>query len=351
MKIAEYDIEDSQSVFFIAEAGVNHDGDVDRAKELVEVAAAAGADAVKFQTFVADRLVTERAPRAEYQKRTTDVGSQYELLKRYELDPETHRTLQTVCRDRGILFLSTPFDPESADLLYDLDVPAIKLGSGELTNLPLLAHVASFGKPMVVSTGMGTMAEVEDAYAAIRSVDEDTDVTFLHCTSSYPTDLSEVNLRAMETMREELSVPVGYSDHTTAVETPAFATAAGAAIVEKHFTMDSSLPGPDHEASLEPDELERAVTLARRAAIARGSETKEPTHSERENIRSIRKSLHATAPIAPGDEFGERNVGIKRPATGLPPTELEAVLGKRAAVALEPGDPITSIDVLKQGAL
>jgi len=329
------------TTYFIAEAGVNHDGDMDQAERLVDAAVDAGADAVKFQTFVADRLATRDAPKAPYQEETTGEQSQYEMLRELELTRADHERLQSYCREHDIEFLSTPFDAESATLLDDLDVPRVKLGSGELDNHPLLEHVAGFGRPMVVSTGMGTVAEVRDALDAIRSVDEDLAVTFLHCTTAYPASLDEVNLRAMRTMAEELPTPVGYSDHTTRVEVPAFAVAAGATVVEKHFTLDRTLPGPDHRASLEPDELATAVSLVRDAETVLGSAEKAPTRTERENRAVIRKSLHATTDVAPGERFSAENVSVTRPADGLPPTAYERVLGTTARVAVEAGTAVT----------
>ncbi|MEF8842605.1 MAG: N-acetylneuraminate synthase [Haloarculaceae archaeon] len=317
--------------YFIAEAGVNHDGDLDRAEELVDAAAETGADAVKFQTFSADRLVTPDAAKADYQTETTGEGTQYEMLKRYELGREAHERLLDRCAERGITFLSTPFDPESADMLAELGLPAIKIGSGELDNHPLLEHVAGLALPMIVSTGMGTMAEVHDARAAIRDVDPDAEVVFLHCTSAYPCSLEDVNLRAMERMADELEEPVGYSDHTTLPETPGFAVAAGACVVEKHFTLDSTLPGPDHEASLEPDELARAVELVRAAARARGSPEKRPTDVELENRTAARKSLHAAVDIAAGTTIERSDVDIVRPGDGLSPRHLDRVVGSVAA--------------------
>lgn len=334
-------VSDPTSVYFVAEAGVNHNGDVELAEDLVDVAAESGADAVKFQTFRADRLVTRTAPQAGYQRETAEADSQFEMLQRYELDRAAHEHLQAYCTERNLSFLSTPFDRESADLLDALDVPLVKLGSGELDNHPLLGHVAALGRPMIVSTGMGTMDEVHEALEVIRSVDPDADVAFLHCVSAYPTAVDDVNLRAMETMAAELPVPVGYSDHTQSVELPGFAVAAGANIVEKHFTLDNTLPGPDHRMSLEPDELARAVSLARTAATARGEATKRPTDPEPANRRHIRKGLHAAAPIAAGDEFTADNVAILRPAEGLAPPAYDDLLGQRAATDLEPGDPIT----------
>lgn len=328
-------------VYLIAEAGVNHDGDLARAKSLIDVAADSGVDAVKFQTFAADRLVADAAPTATYQDATTDADSQSELLARYELSRDAHVELRDKCHDRDLEFLSTPFDPASADFLDDLDVPAIKLGSGELTNHPLIAHVAAFDRPIILSTGMGTMAETREALAAIRAVDQNADVALLHCTSAYPTAVDDVNLRAMQRMAETFDVPIGYSDHTMSAEMPGFATAAGAAIVEKHVTLDRSASGPDHHMSLEPDELGRAVTLAREAARARGRPEKRPTASEQENVFPIRKSLHAARSVEAGRELTRADVAIKRPESGIEPSNLEAVLGRRTATALDPDDPIT----------
>ena len=327
--------------YFIAEAGVNHDGDVGQAERLVDVAADAGADAVKFQTFVADRLATRDAPKAPYQEETTGEQSQYEMLRSLELSPGAHERLQSYCRERDVEFLSTPFGVESATLLDGLDVSLIKLGSGELDNHPLLRHVAGFGRPMVVSTGMGTMAEVRDALDVVRSANPDVPVTFLHCTTAYPAALDEVNLRAMRTLADELPVPVGYSDHTTRVEVPAFAVAAGATVVEKHFTLDRTLPGPDHRASLEPDELAAAVSLVRDAETVLGSPEKAPAETERENLPVVRKSLHAATDVAPGERFTADNVSVTRPADGLSPTVYDSVLGSTARVALDAGAAIT----------
>jgi N-acetylneuraminate synthase/N,N'-diacetyllegionaminate synthase len=328
-------------VYVIAEAGVNHDGDVEQAHTLVDAAADAGADAVKFQTFAADRLVAPNAPKAAYQEETDDADSQYEMLRRLELPTSAHRRLIAHCEERGIQFLSTPFDARSADLLDELDRPAIKIGSGELDNLPLLRHVAGFGRPMLVSTGMGTLTEVETALDVIRDAGAPP-VALFHCTSAYPAPLAEANLRAIRTMDEAFDVPVGYSDHTTAVETPAFAAAAGARLVEKHFTLDRTLPGPDHAASLEPDELDRAVSLVRDATTALGSGEKAPTATELSNRDVIRKSLHVTTAVREGERFTESNVSVVRPADGLPPADLDRVLGERAATDLDAGDPVTA---------
>jgi len=339
------------SVYVIAEAGVNHDGDVAVAKALIEVAADAGADAVKFQTFDSDRLVTAEAEKADYAKETTDAEeSQREMLRRYELTRDDHRRLQSYAADCGVTFLSTPFDGESATFLDELDVPAIKLGSGELTNKPLIEHVTRFGRPMIVSTGMATMGEVRTAHDWIRAVDPDADVAFLHCTSAYPAEMTDVNLRAMQSMRAELPTPVGYSDHTTSTYTPGLAVAAGAAIVEKHFTLDSTREGPDHEASLEPEQLATAVDVIRDASNALGRHEKTPTAEEEANKLDIRKSIHATTRISAGESFTEENTAILRPANGRAPAQWEATLGQVAATDLAAGDPVTDTCVANGGS-
>lgn len=342
MEINGARVGENTSPYFIAEAGVNHDGDLDQAEQLVDVAADAGADAVKFQTFSAERLVTQNAEVADYQKETTNEENQYEMLQQYELDRAAHERLMSYCAEKDITFLSTPFDCESAKMLADLGLPAIKVGSGELDNHPLLEHIANLDLPMIVSTGMGTMEEVHAAHKVIRAVNSDIDLVFLHCTSSYPAEVENVHLRAMETMEQELPVPVGYSDHTTLPETPALAVAAGACVVEKHFTIDSTLSGPDHEASLEPDELTRAVKLVRTAATALGSTQKEPTATELENVKSSRKSLHAAVDIPAETEIRAEHVNVLRPATGLSPRQYDAVVGARATTDIADGEPITA---------
>jgi N-acetylneuraminate synthase/N,N'-diacetyllegionaminate synthase len=335
----------SDSVYFIAEAGVNHNGDIEMAKSLVDAATEADADAVKFQTFSADRLVTRDVEKSDYQVETSGEETQYEMLKRYEMNREAHERLQSYCDDNGITFLSTPFDIESADMLADLGVPAFKLGSSELDNYPLLEHVAEFGKPMIVSTGMGTMDEVLSARDVIRSVDASPDLVFLHCTSAYPCDIEDVNLRAMESMDKELTEPVGYSDHTTRPDVPAFAVAAGACIVEKHFTMDRTLPGPDHDASLEPDELANAVELTQVAARARGSPVKAPTDTEAKNKPVTRKSLHATVDLSAGTRIDAGHLDILRPTDGLSPRHFDVLIGAETTRELSAGEPITASDV------
>ncbi len=329
------------AVYFIAEAGVNHNGELTLARELIEVAVECGADAVKFQTFDTDRFVARDTPAADYQTGTEDVDSQYELLQRYELSRSEFESLQEYCEKQGITFLSTPFDTRSADILHEMGVSAIKLGSGDLTNHPLMRHVALFGRPLIVSTGMATMAEVADAVDVIRDTNPDVSLALLHCTSTYPTALERVNLRAMKKMADSFDIPIGYSDHTTNVETPAYATAAGALIVEKHFTIDRSLPGPDHHASLEPSELARAVTLAREAAVALGSDVKQPTPEEEKMKLVSRKSLRAARDLAANSTLTEEDIAIKRPADGTPPADLQSVIGRVLTAPVTRDDPIT----------
>lgn len=329
----------SDGVYFIAEAGVNHNGDLALARDLIDVAAESGADAIKFQTFSADRLVTRDAEQASYQD--TDDASQYEMLKRYELSRSDHEALQQYCREQGITFLSTPFDEESLELLDDLGVPAIKLGSGELTNLPLLRAGAKLGRPLIVSTGMATMDEVKAAYECLTGVDSSLELALLHCVSAYPTAIEDLNLRAMQSMQEAFPTPIGLSDHTTSVEIPAIAVGAGATIIEKHFTVDRSLPGPDHEASLEPGELDRCISLVRSGTAALGSAEKRPVEAELDNRSVARKSLHAARTLEPGTRISEDEIAIVRPADGLSPDQLSAVTGRAVSRRIDAGEPLT----------
>ena len=345
MKIGKIDVGPSNPPFFIAEAGVNHNGNLDTAKELIDVAAKAGADAVKFQTFSADRLVTPDASKSEYQTKKTGEGSQYEMLKRYELDRESHENLFEYSEKRDLMFLSTPFDRESADMLNRLGVNAIKLGSGELNNFPLIKHVAKFGIPLIVSTGMGTLEEVIEANEAIQSVNSNNEIVFLHCTSAYPCSIDDVHLRAMQTIQEELGSLVGYSDHTILPETPALAVAAGACVLEKHFTLDSTMPGPDHESSLEPNELEQTIELVEVAYRLLGTSEKEPTSVELKNLETTRKSLHAAVDIQKGTRIEAEHVDIIRPSEGLPPSQYDNVLGSITKRPLRRGEPIIASDI------
>jgi N-acetylneuraminate synthase len=327
--------------FVIAEAGVNHNGSLDLARQLVDAAHAAGADAVKFQTFKAERLVTAAAPKADYQQARTGVAeSQLDMLRRLELSEADHRALLAHCQARGIQFISTPFDEASADLLAALDVPLFKIPSGEITNLPYLAHLARLGRPMVVSTGMSCLAEVE---AAVRTIEANghPPLALLHCVSNYPAAPRDVNLRAMTTLAVAFGVPVGYSDHTPGNEVTLAAVALGACVIEKHLTLDRTLPGPDHAASLEPDEFATAVRGIRTVEAALGNGRKEPAASEANTAAIARKSIVAARDISAGETLDARALTIMRPGTGLPAAMLSQVMGRRTRRPLAAGSLIT----------
>jgi len=346
-------------VYIIAEAGVNHNGDIERALALVDAAAAAGADAVKFQTFNPAALVTGSARQADYQIRNEgDSGSQLAMLQRLVLKPGDHRVLMDRCAARGIDFLSSPFDPASADfLIHELRLPCIKLGSGELTNGPLLLQVARSGRELILSTGMATLDEIREALgvvafgylqqgeppgrtallAALAHPEApellQRRVTLLHCTTEYPCPLDQVNLRAMDTLAETFGLPVGYSDHTLGIQVSVAAAARGATILEKHFTLDRSLPGPDHVASLKPDELAALVTAVREVSQALGSPEKIPAAVELKNAQVARKSLVAARDIAAGEPFSAANLTVKRPGHGRSPLDYWDLLGQPATRA------------------
>jgi N,N'-diacetyllegionaminate synthase len=337
VEIAGRKIGVNRPCFIIAEAGVNHNGDVRRAMELIDAASQAGADAVKFQTFAADRLATRDAPKAEYQKQTTDaVESQYEMLRRLELSPSAHRELMDHCRKQGILFLSTPFDEQSADLLEELGIAAYKVSSGEITNLTFLAHLARKNRPLIISTGMAYLSEVESAVLAVQDAGNH-EFVLLHCVSSYPANPADANLRAMQSMRSTFNVPVGYSDHTSGIEVALAAVALGACVIEKHVTLDRTLPGPDHQASLEPNEFARMVKGIRIIEAALGSGRKEPAFSEANTAAVARKSLVAARDIAAGTELTEEMIAIMRPGTGLPPAMRQQLLGRVARTDIPAG--------------
>lgn len=321
----------------IAEAGVNHNGEMDLARRLVDAAAAAGADWVKFQTFVANRLVTASAKKADYQEKSTSAGeSQRTMLHRLELTREMHVELIAHCASRGIGFFSTGFDIESVDMLIELGLQAFKIPSGELTNLPYLRYVGRFNMPTILSTGMATMEEIGSAIHVLEQAGTTRDrITVLHCTSEYPTPMNEVNLRAMNTIRDTFGVATGYSDHTRGIEVAIAAVALGATVIEKHFTIDRTLPGPDHAASLEPDELKAMVDGIRNMEIALGDGMKRVTDSEARNRPIVRKSIVAALPIAAGEVFTESNLSTKRPGTGLSPMRWDEVIGKTAQRAFK----------------
>ncbi len=316
----------------IAEAGVNHNGDLEMARRLVEVAAQAGADFVKFQTFKANRLVTQQASKADYQlKVTTKNESQYEMIQRLELTTAMHVELIAHCRRQGIGFLSTGFDIESLDLLAALDIQLFKIPSGEITNLPYLQHVGRMGKPIILSTGMSNMAEVR---AAVDVLDQAgtlrQQITILHCNTEYPTPMRDVNLRAMLSIRDALGVQVGYSDHTAGIEVSIAAVALGASVIEKHFTLDRNLPGPDHQASLEPGDLKAMVIAIRNIEVALGDGVKRPSPSEAKNMPTARKSIVAACFISEREPFTLTNLTFKRPGNGISPMRLNEVLGQVA---------------------
>ncbi len=317
-------------IFIIAEAGVNHNGNIETAKKLVDAAALAGADAVKFQTFKAENLVCRNAKKAAYQMETTDIGeSQFDMLKKLELTSEMHIQLMEYCAQKGIMFLSTPFDIDSLHYLVSLGIDIIKLSSGEITNYPLLRAAGRTRKKIIISTGMSTLDEVREAVQVLKSSGSD-DVTVLHCNTEYPTPYADVNLRAVMTLMEELGVPTGYSDHTQGIEIPIAAAAMGASVIEKHFTLDKNMEGPDHKASLEYDELQRMVSSIRIIESALGDGKKEPSESEKGNICIVRKSIVAKCDIEPGELFTEDNLVTKRPGTGISPMQWDQVLGQKA---------------------
>jgi N,N'-diacetyllegionaminate synthase len=322
----------NKSTLIIAEAGVNHNGDMSLAMQLIDAAAEAGADVVKFQTFSAIRQVTAHARKADYQIKVTDSSeTQQEMLSRLELTEAMHHQLIAHCKKRNIEFLSTGFDIESVDLLMRLGQQYFKIPSGEITNLPYLRHVGSIGKPVILSTGMATIGEVEDALnvlidaGTIRSL-----ITILHCNTEYPTSFEDVNLMAMNTMRSAFGVSVGYSDHTLGIEVPIAAVVLGAEVVEKHLTLSRELPGPDHRASLEPFEFKAMVGAIRNIESAMGDGIKQPSPSELKNKSIVRKSLVAKKPIMAGEVFSKENVTVKRPGTGISPMRWDDVMGQLA---------------------
>lgn len=317
-------------VLIIAEAGVNHNGDIAIARRLVDAAAEAGADIVKFQTFRAERLVQKNTKKAVYQMQTTDAGeSQFEMLKRLELTEDMHHVLIDYCRQKDIIFLSTPFDIESLHFLDALGISMFKLPSGEITNYPYLREAGKTGKKIILSTGMSTMDEVGQAVHILQEYGAG-DITVLHCNTEYPTPMCDVNLRAMAAIRKHLGVEVGYSDHTVGIEIPIAAAALGATVIEKHFTLDRTMEGPDHKASIEPDELAAMVRAIRHIEAAMGDGQKRISASEEKNRKLVRKSIVAAADIKKGELFTEENLTTMRPGTGISPMMWNEVIGKRA---------------------
>lgn len=331
------------SVLIIAEAGVNHNGSMQIAKQLVDAAVDAGVDIIKFQTFKAEKLVSKAAKQAEYQKKNIGNGndSQYEMLKKLELSKENHIELIAYCKEKGIRFWSTAFDFESMDYLYSLELGLWKIPSGEITNYPYLRKIASYGEDIIMSTGMCEEQDIRSAIDVLTKFGiKKEQITLLHCNTQYPTPYQDVNLNAMTTIKETFGVKIGYSDHTQGIEVPIAAVALGATIIEKHFTIDRGLPGPDHKASLEPTELKAMVTAIRHIEQALGDGVKKVSDSERANISVARKSIVAACPIRKGDLLTEVNLTVKRPGTGLSPMVWEEVLGTRAVKDYEKEDLI-----------
>lgn len=319
-----------EHVFIIAEAGDNHNGKFELALQLVDKAVEAGADCVKFQTFVTENVVSKFAEKAEYQKENTGADeNQYEMIKKLELSFDQFREIQAYCQKKGIIFLSTPFDLDSIDFLQEINIPFWKIPSGEITNLPYLIRIAKTGKDIILSTGMSTMEEIANALDILKS-NGAGNITLLHCNTEYPTPYEDVNLRAMKTLKDTFQIPVGYSDHTQGIEVPIAAVASGACVIEKHFTLDKTMEGPDHKASLEPDELKNMVSAIRNIEKAMGAKEKFPTKSEKKNITIARKSIVAKCDIKKGEKLTEDNLYVKRPGDGISPMKWFEVIGTTA---------------------
>ncbi|WP_074405887.1 MULTISPECIES: N-acetylneuraminate synthase [Aquimarina] len=320
-------------VVIIAEAGVNHNGDIKLAKKLIDAAAVAGVDYVKFQTFNSKKLVSKNAQKATYQKENTGNASESQLamLQKLELSKDMHLELIQYCNSKNIKFLSTGFDLESIDFLNELNIDLFKVPSGEITNLPYLRKIGSLGKPIIISTGMADLKEIEEAvHVVVEAGARMSSITILHCNTEYPTPMHDVNLRAMNTIKDTFNVPIGYSDHTLGIEIPIAAVALGATVIEKHFTLDKTMEGPDHKASLEPEELKAMVTAIRNIEDALGHGRKEPSNSEKKNKEIARKSIVAKTSIQLGDIFTDDNITVKRPGSGISPMKWDSVIGTKA---------------------
>ena len=327
--------------FVIAEAGVNHNGNIAMAKKLIDVAITARADAVKFQTFNAEQMMTESAPQADYQAKNLGKNqSQIEMIRPLQLPVEAFSELNSYCKAVGIIFISTPFDHDSVDVLDRLGVPAFKIGSGELTNWPLLEHVAAKNKPVILSTGMANLGEVDESLRLVQESGSG-EAILLHCTSNYPAQPEDVNLNAMQTMATAFPVPVGYSDHTADIDIPIAAVALGANVIEKHFTLDDQLEGPDHKASLEPDQLSRMIQGIRRVEESLGDGIKRPVAAERNTAAVARRSLVSARAISAGEKLSADDIRILRPGTGIPPRQLKYVVGRRVGVDIRSGTVLT----------
>jgi N-acetylneuraminate synthase len=344
IKIGERLVGDGKPVFVIAEAGVNHNGQLQTALELVAVAHEAGADAVKFQLYRAEEQISRAAPTADYQRARTGSPTMLEMARGYELSWEHHRAIVARCREVGIAYMSSCFSPDAVDFLLELGGECVKVGSGEITNYPLLAHIAATGKPILLSTGMCTLQDVEGAVELIRASGKST-LALFHCVSSYPADAATVNLRALQTLAREFDVPVGFSDHTRGSVAAVASVALGACMLEKHFTLDKRLPGPDHAMSLEPDELRDYVSTIRTAEAALGDGVKRPTEAELKMLAVARRSLVAARAIHAGEELDQTNVTFKRPASGIDPRLWHSVRGRKAAADI-PSDAVITWEML-----
>jgi N,N'-diacetyllegionaminate synthase len=341
------------TVFFIAEAGVNHNGDLDTAIKLIDIAAAAGADAVKFQTFKASSTVKPGTKTVDYQKTHTDEENQHALLQRLELSEDDHAKLADRCAEKNIEFMSTAFDEDCADFLNSIGIQRIKVPSGEVTNLPFIKYLAATNLPIILSTGMATLEEISDAVNAIKQVRAQNNfpepfadiVSILHCTSAYPTPPEQLNLRAIYTLRDAFDCPVGYSDHSGGIEAGYLAVALGATVYEKHFTLDRSMPGPDHQASLEPDELTQMIDNIRRATAMLGTGEKVPQLCEMQARELVRRSLYAACDVAQGATITADDIAILRPPRGLAPKHYDALVGGAAKRAIAAGEQFEESDL------
>ena len=342
-KIHNKFIGDKRPLFFIAEAGVNHNGSIEMGKQLIDIAVKSGADAIKFQTFKTENIITPEAPKSTYHIETTGHDADqtwFELLKTQEMTEKMHIELIKYSNEKGIIFLSTPYDEESADLLEELDIPVFKIASTDTNNIPLLKYIARKKRPMIISTAMTTIKELENSVFTIQN-EGLNDIAILQCTGNYPSDLSNSNLRVMKTYKKKFNVIVGYSDHTLDIINPIAATAMGAKVYEKHFTIDKNLPGPDHRMSLNPEELFNTIKSIRETELALGTSQKEVLESEKENRLKLRKSIVSNRDIKKNEIIKENMISIKRPGTGIPPSEIGVVIGKKTKINIPCGTIIS----------
>jgi len=346
IKIGNIEISESSKIFIIAEAGVNHNGSFKIAKKMIDTAVEAGADAIKFQTFKTGNIITGDAKKAEYQiANTGSRESQYEMLKKLELKGDDFRQLANYAKEKNIVFLSSSFDKDSVDLLYRIGVPMFKIASGEITNLPLIKYIARKGKPIILSTGMSNLKEIKEALNIIRN-EGIREIILLHCVTNYPAEMKEVNLKAIQTLRNVFKIPVGLSDHTIGITIPIAAVAMGACLVEKHFTLNKNFPGPDHQASLEPHELKEMIKAIREVEEAMGDGVKKPTKNEEKIKKIVRRSIVANVDMAQGTQIKADMLSIKRPGTGIHPKYLSRVVGKIARRGIKKDQVLTWQEVI-----